>query len=56
MTLSNKDQKDKVKKLVSVRSDENLHFHGTSYTSKMLYHLQISEIFTSSKNENLENC
>ena len=40
---------------VSVRSDENLHFHGTSNTSKKLYHLQISEIFTSSKNDNFEN-
>ena len=42
--------------LVSVRSDENLHFHGTSNTSKKPYHLQISEIFTSSKNDNFENC
>ena len=41
---------------MSVRSDENLHFHGTSNTSKKLYHLQISEIFTSSKNDNFENC
>ena len=40
---------------VSVRSNENLHFHGTSNTSKKLYHLQISEIFTSSKNDNFEN-
>ena len=40
---------------MSVRSDENLHFHGTSNTSKKLYHLQISEIFTSSKNDNFEN-
>ena len=34
---------------MSVRSDENLHFHGMSNTLKKLYDLQISEIFKSSK-------
>ena len=43
-------------KVVSVRSNKNLHFHGTSNTSKKLYHLQISKNFTSSKNDNFENC
>ena len=38
--------------MVSVPSDENLHFYGTSNTSKKLYYLQISEICTSSKNDN----
>ena len=37
-------------------SNENLHFYGTSNTSKKLYYLQISEICTSSKNDNFQNC